>query len=112
MHEPKTFLVTGASRGIGLLTARSLAGSGHFVFAGIRNVAGRNAGIKDDLSAWADDHGFGLEPVEMDVTDEGSVDSAVSRPIRTTVGDDMGLVRINRHTAPVQSDLVRALGNV
>lgn len=33
-------------------------------------------------------------------------------PIRTTVGDDMGLVRINRHTALVQSDLIQVLGDV
>ncbi|MEO0997163.1 MAG: SDR family oxidoreductase [Pseudomonadota bacterium] len=77
MTETKTVLVTGASRGIGRLTAKSLARSGHFVFAGIRDAAGRNAGVSESLSAWGAGHDLLLEPIDMDVSDDRSVEAAV-----------------------------------
>ncbi len=72
MNEPKVILVTGSSRGIGQLTAKSLARAGHVVFAGTRD-----ADSKEVLAAWAWDRGVQLEPVQMDVTDEASVEAAV-----------------------------------
>jgi NAD(P)-dependent dehydrogenase (short-subunit alcohol dehydrogenase family) len=39
----KTILISGASSGFGALTARALADAGHTVYAGMRDVAGRNA---------------------------------------------------------------------
>jgi NAD(P)-dependent dehydrogenase (short-subunit alcohol dehydrogenase family) len=36
-------VVTGASSGIGALSARALARAGHTVYAGMRKTAGRNA---------------------------------------------------------------------
>ena len=39
----KTVLISGASSGFGALTARALADAGHIVYAGMRDVAGRNA---------------------------------------------------------------------
>lgn len=78
MSEPKTILVTGASRGIGLLAVRSLAQAGHHVFAAMRDLKGRNKTVSDDLTAWARAEGHRLETIELDVTDESSVNAAVA----------------------------------
>ena len=68
----KTILITGAATGFGRDTAETLAGAGHRVFASMRDVAGRNAGPAAALRA------RGIETVELDVTDDASVESAVS----------------------------------
>jgi hypothetical protein len=34
------------------------------------------------------------------------------RPLRTQVGDEMGVTAINEATAPIQSDLIRQLSGV
>ncbi len=92
MTEAKTVLVTGASRGIGRLAAQSLARRGHFVFAGVRDAAGRNSGVSETLSAWASEHDLLLEPIDLDVCDDQSVETAVSavearRPIDVLVNN-------------------------
>lgn len=43
MTTQKTILITGASRGIGFLTAQKLVQEGHIVYAGMRDLDGRNA---------------------------------------------------------------------
>lgn len=75
---PKTILITGASSGFGALTARALADGGHTVYASMRDIAGRNRQAADDARAYADEHGVDLRPVELDVSDQASVDSAVA----------------------------------
>lgn len=78
MVTPQTILITGASRGIGLLAAKALAQRGHKVYASMRDITGRNRDAARDLEAWARDGGFKLEPLELDVTDQASVDRAVA----------------------------------
>lgn len=77
MSEPKTILVTGASRGIGLLAAKALAERGHHVYASMRDMLGRNQSIVAELRGWAEEKGLALEPIELDVTDEASTERAV-----------------------------------
>jgi NADP-dependent 3-hydroxy acid dehydrogenase YdfG len=68
----KTILITGASTGFGRDTAETLARAGHRVFAGMRDIAGRNRVHADALRARK------IDVVEIDVTDDGSVDRAIA----------------------------------
>ena len=70
-------LVTGASTGIGRLTALSLAAAGHTVYASMRDIAGRNAAHARELRDWAFAHGHDLRAVELDVLSQPSADAAV-----------------------------------
>lgn len=90
----KTVIVTGASSGFGAMTVRHLAAAGHTVYAGMRDLGGRNAAAAADARAHADDHGVALRPVEMDVSDQASVDAAVR-----TVLAESGRIDVVVHNA-------------
>jgi len=77
----KTIIVTGASSGFGAMTVRHLADAGHTVYAGIRSISTRNQQAAADAQAYADEHGVELRPIEMDVTDQESVDTAIARVV-------------------------------
>ncbi|MFE6304650.1 SDR family NAD(P)-dependent oxidoreductase [Nocardiopsis sp. NPDC057823] len=81
-------LITGASTGIGNLTARSLARAGHTVYAGMRDVAGRNAGNAAALSELAGEERLDLRVVELDVQFQESADSAVAAVVEQMGGID------------------------
>lgn len=68
----KTILITGASSGFGRYTAETLAAAGYKVFAGVRDIAGRNRTVTDELRA------KGIEPVALDVTSDASVNAAIA----------------------------------
>jgi NAD(P)-dependent dehydrogenase (short-subunit alcohol dehydrogenase family) len=78
MFESKVILVTGASSCFGALTVRALADAKHVVYAGMRDVAGRNQQSATDGRRYADEHHVALRPVDMDVSDQDSVDQAVA----------------------------------
>jgi NAD(P)-dependent dehydrogenase (short-subunit alcohol dehydrogenase family) len=71
-------VVTGASSGFGAMTARALADAGHTVHAGMRDVAARNAPAAAAAATYATEHGVDLRVVEMDVSEQASVDAAVA----------------------------------
>lgn len=71
-------LVTGASSGFGLMTSRVLADAGHTVYAGMREIAGRNAPQAAEARRYAEKRGADLRPIELDVTVQDSVDAAVA----------------------------------
>ena len=73
-----TIVITGASSGFGAMTARALADAGHTVYAGMRATADRNAPAVADAAAYAAEHGVDLRSVEMDVSDQASVDAAIA----------------------------------
>lgn len=81
MTHRKRILVTGASRGIGLLAAKSLALEGHVVYAGIRNADQQNATRCAELTHWAERRSCALKPIELDVTSDTSVADAVAHAI-------------------------------
>jgi NADP-dependent 3-hydroxy acid dehydrogenase YdfG len=72
----KTVLITGASTGFGRDTAETLSRSGHRVFAAMRDVAGRNRSHADAL------RGHNINVVELDVTDDDSVDRAIASVLK------------------------------
>jgi len=72
----KVILITGSSTGFGALMAKTFSGEGHTVIASMRDVTGKNAGAAATLSSLP-----GTEVVDLDVTDEDSVQTAVTRII-------------------------------
>ncbi|MGB8812644.1 MAG: SDR family NAD(P)-dependent oxidoreductase, partial [Paracoccaceae bacterium] len=76
----KTILITGASSGFGRDTAETLSAAGHTVFAGVRDIAGRNREVAQALRA------KGIEPVELDVTRDTSVDAAIKTILAKSAG--------------------------
>jgi len=62
-----TTLITGANKSLGLETARRLIDAGHTVYAGMRDLS------RGDAVA-----ALGAHPVQLDVTDQASVDAALA----------------------------------
>ena len=74
----KSFLVTGASTGIGRATALRLDRAGHRVFASVRRP--------EDGASLAEAASDKLVPVELDVTDAKSIDAAANQ-VDSAVGE-------------------------
>lgn len=74
-------VITGASSGFGLMSARALAQAGHTVYAGMRDTASRNAARAAQLRQEAIEQGIDLRPIEMDVASQASVDTAIAHII-------------------------------
>ena len=81
MDTKKVILVTGSSSGFGRLTVESLARQGHQVYASMRDINGRNAEASDQIRELAERENLAINLVELDVTDDVSVDKAVSEVI-------------------------------
>src|SRR5256714_7789873 len=77
-------LVTGSTSGFGRLTVETLARQGYRVFAGMRAAAGKNAPAAEELRALAQREQLALQIIEMDVTDDASVERAIKAIIETT----------------------------
>jgi len=87
-------LITGASTGIGNLSARALAIAGHTVYASMRDVDGRNAERADELLAFAKNHQSDIRVLELDVQSQDSANRAVH-----TVLHDVGALDVVIHNA-------------
>ena len=90
----KTIIVTGASSGFGAMSVRALADAGHTVYAGMRAIGTRNQQAAADATRYATEQDVNLRPVEMDVSDQASIDTAV-----TTVLHDQGRIDVVVHNA-------------
>jgi len=75
-------LITGASSGFGLLTARALADAGHTVYASMRDIAGRNAAQADAVLKEAKERNVDLRVVELDVTSDSSAGAAIEQILK------------------------------
>ena len=74
-------LVTGASSGFGLMTARALAQAGHTVYASMRETKARNAPQVAAVNAWAAEQKADLRTVELDVQSDASAEAGVAQII-------------------------------
>jgi NAD(P)-dependent dehydrogenase (short-subunit alcohol dehydrogenase family) len=81
---PATILVTGSSSGLGRRTAETLARHGHTVFASLRASSSKNAEVAAELRTLALLEGLTLEVIDLDVTDDASVQSAVQTIVGRT----------------------------
>ncbi|SEH75275.1 NADP-dependent 3-hydroxy acid dehydrogenase YdfG [Rhizobium tibeticum] len=77
--DKQVIVITGASSGFGALTARTLAGEGHVVYAGIRDTAGRNAKAVADIAAFSRENNVDLRSVELDVVSNASVEAGIAK---------------------------------
>lgn len=79
-----TVLVTGSSSGLGRYTVETLARCGYTVFASMRASSGKNARVASELRALARNEALDLHVIDLDVTDDESVQSAVAEIITLT----------------------------
>lgn len=75
--------ITGANGGFGALTVKSLLSQGHSVVATMRNTETERKAMAEELSA------LGAKVVELDVTQEQSVNKAVEKAIELLKGLDV-----------------------
>jgi len=78
MMSKKVILVTGSSSGMGVNMVNTLAAQGHRLYAGMREIDGRNAGAKERMLEQAGLAGHDIRVLPLDVLDQQSVDSAIA----------------------------------
>jgi len=91
---PQIILVTGASSGFGLMTAKALAQAGHTVYASMRETQGRNAPRVLELAQWSRDNASDLRTVELDVQSDASSVAAIAHIMK-----DAGRLDVLVHNA-------------
>jgi NAD(P)-dependent dehydrogenase (short-subunit alcohol dehydrogenase family) len=81
MNSKQVVLITGSSTGFGRLFTETLARKGHTVFATMRDPGGRNAKNAAEIRMLAERDSLHIHVLEMDVTDDASVERAVDAAI-------------------------------
>jgi len=81
MNSKQVVLITGSSTGFGRLFTDTLARKGHTVFATMRDPGGRNAKNASEIRTLAEKESLPIHVLEMDVTDDASVERAVNAAI-------------------------------
>jgi NAD(P)-dependent dehydrogenase (short-subunit alcohol dehydrogenase family) len=81
VNSKQVVLITGSSTGFGRLFAETLARKGHTVFATMRDPGGRNAKNASEIRTLAEKHSLPIYVLELDVTDDASVERAVDAAI-------------------------------
>jgi len=81
MNSKQVVLITGSSTGFGRLFVDTLARKGHTVFATMRDPGGRNAKNASEIGTLAEKDSLPIHVLELDVTDDASVDRAVGAAV-------------------------------
>jgi NAD(P)-dependent dehydrogenase (short-subunit alcohol dehydrogenase family) len=81
MNSKQVVLITGSSTGFGRLFAETLARKGHTVFATMRDIGGRNAKNASEIRALAEKDSLPISVLELDVTNDASVERAVDAAV-------------------------------
>src|SRR5229473_8585535 len=81
MNTKQVVLITGSSTGFGRLFAETLGRKGHTVFATMRDPGGRNAKNAAEIRGVAEKDSLPIHVLEMDVTDDGSVERGVEAAV-------------------------------
>ena len=81
MKSKQVVLITGSSTGFGRLFTETLARKGHTVFATMRDPGGRNAKNASEIRALAEKESLPIHVLEMDVTNDISVERAVDAAV-------------------------------
>src|SRR6202521_5449811 len=81
MNSKQVVLITGASTGFGRLFTETLARKEHTVFATMRDPGGRNAKNASEIRALAQNESLPIHVLEMDVTDDASVERAIDAAV-------------------------------
>ena len=81
MNSKQVVLITGSSTGFGRLFAETMARKGHTVFATMRDPGGRNAKNASEIRALAEEESLPIHVLEMDVTNDISVERAVDAAV-------------------------------
>lgn len=89
MAQRLNVLITGASTGIGKLTALTVARAGHNVYASMREIHGKNRQAAADLLDISGREGLNIEVLDLDVTLPESVSSAIRHLSSTNTDIDV-----------------------
>jgi NAD(P)-dependent dehydrogenase (short-subunit alcohol dehydrogenase family) len=81
MNSKQVVLITGSSTGFGRLFTETLARKGHTVFATMRDPGGRNAKNASEIRAVTEKDSLPIHVLELDVTDDASVERAVDAAV-------------------------------
>jgi len=81
MNSKQVVLITGASTGFGRLFTETLARKGHTIFATMRDPGGRNAKNASEIRTLAQNESLPIHVLEMDVTDDASVERAIDAAV-------------------------------
>jgi NAD(P)-dependent dehydrogenase (short-subunit alcohol dehydrogenase family) len=81
MNSKQVVLITGSSTGFGRLFTETLARKGHTVFATMRDPRGRNAKNASEIRTLAEKDSLPIYVLELDVTDDASVERAVDAAV-------------------------------
>lgn len=91
--EKKVVLITGASSGFGELTTKILC-KDDIVYASMRDIEGRNTQKAEEYKTFSKEQIADIRPIEIDVTDDSSIQKAVGKIIA-----DCGKIDILIHNA-------------
>jgi NAD(P)-dependent dehydrogenase (short-subunit alcohol dehydrogenase family) len=91
MNSKQVVLITGSSTGFGRLFTETLARNGHTVFATMRDPGGRNAKNASEIRTLAEKGSLRIHVLELDVTDDASVERAVDAAVAKTGRIDVAI---------------------